>query len=102
MSQVAGDELLAAREALERFEWERAFELFSAADEREELGPEDVERLAFAATWARSIGGAAPYMERAYNAFLAAVRRDGRPATRSSWRTTTAASDCSARSAAAG
>ena len=70
MSQITGDERLAAREAIERFDWQLAYELLTAADERGELGLEDLERLAFAATWARSIAGAVPYMERAYTASL--------------------------------
>jgi class 3 adenylate cyclase len=70
MAQVADDRLLAAREAIERFEWEKAFDLLTAADDRGELGPEDLERLALAATWARSVAGAIPYLERAYTAFV--------------------------------
>jgi class 3 adenylate cyclase len=72
MSQVTGDELLAARAAIERFDWQVAYDLLTAADERGPLEPDDLERLALAATWARSIAGAVPYMERAHATFARA------------------------------
>lgn len=76
MAQVVGDSLNEAREALSRFEWERAYELLRTLDERGELtSAEDIERLALAATWAVSPEAAAPIMERAYAAFI----EDGEP-----------------------
>ncbi len=46
---TAGGPLQAARDALKRRAWREAFELYSAADEAEELAPEDLESLAEAA-----------------------------------------------------
>jgi class 3 adenylate cyclase len=72
MAQIADDPIQAGREALERFEWQAAYELLAAADERGELAPEDIERLAVAAMWAVSPDRAIPYHERAYAAFVEA------------------------------
>ncbi|MEX2212225.1 MAG: tetratricopeptide repeat protein [Gaiellaceae bacterium] len=72
MAQVADDPIQAGREALERSEWERAYELLTAADERGELDAEDIERLALAATFARSPEYSAPVMERAFAAWIEA------------------------------
>jgi class 3 adenylate cyclase len=70
MAQVADDPIQEGREALERFEWERAYEVLRTADEQGELAPDDIERLALAATFALSPEHSAPYMERAYSSFL--------------------------------
>jgi class 3 adenylate cyclase len=72
MAQVVDDPIQAGREALERFEWERAYELLAAADEQGELAADDLARLALAAMWAISPGHAIPYHERAYAAFVEA------------------------------
>ena len=56
MSSTVGDDLTAARAAFARRDWRTAFELLWASEQREPLGPADVELLAESARWAREYG----------------------------------------------
>ena len=56
MGDNVGDDVSAARAAFARHDWRAAFDLLRTAEEREPLGPADVELLAESARWAREYG----------------------------------------------
>ncbi|HEX6337584.1 MAG TPA: hypothetical protein VFZ85_11560, partial [Jiangellaceae bacterium] len=61
------DVIAQARDAFERNAWREARELFAAADD---LAPEDLERLAFAAYLTGQVDSAAEALERAHHSFV--------------------------------
>jgi class 3 adenylate cyclase len=65
MAPVETGSLAQARDAFERRDWQRAFELLTAADAEERLGPEDLERLGEAARWSRHFDAVLDAFERA-------------------------------------
>ncbi len=69
MSAVAQDPLSAGREAFSAEQWERAYELLSAADAEHALAPADLERLSNAAQWTRRYDGMLDLLERAEAGF---------------------------------
>ena len=64
---VTTDVIAQARDAFERNAWREARELFAAADD---LAPEDLERLAFAAYLTGQVDSAAEALERAHHSFV--------------------------------
>jgi class 3 adenylate cyclase len=58
--------LATARAAMDRHEWQQALDLLTAADERNELGPEGLRLLADAAWWTGKFEVAIEIRERAY------------------------------------
>jgi hypothetical protein len=65
MSAVVQDPLAAGREAFSGQQWERAYELLSAADAARTLLPEDLERMSDAACWTRRYEEMLELLERA-------------------------------------
>ena len=72
MSQVVQDPLEAGREALRRHRWTEGYELLHAADETQELDPEDLILLGEAAMWTGNMEEVEAYFERAYRGHLQA------------------------------
>ena len=70
MSRVSEDALQAGRDALERHEWEQAYEVLSDADRTGTLSGEGLELLASAAYWSAHPDETVEYLERAYAAYL--------------------------------
>ncbi|MDQ4064821.1 MAG: hypothetical protein M3161_02115, partial [Actinomycetota bacterium] len=71
MSQVLErSPLEAGRDAVARHSWHEGFDLLSAADELEPLGPEDLEALAQAAWWTGKLDRCIAARERAYSLYL--------------------------------
>jgi class 3 adenylate cyclase len=70
MSQVIDDAVRAGREALERHDWSRAFELLQEADAAGGLAPEDLELLAEAAWWTGRPVEATDARERAFAGYV--------------------------------
>ncbi|MDQ3986355.1 MAG: adenylate/guanylate cyclase domain-containing protein [Actinomycetota bacterium] len=71
MSQVLEQSPLeAGRDAIERHAWHEAYELLSAADAAEPLGPEDLESLAQSAWWTGRLEQCISARERAYASYL--------------------------------
>lgn len=69
---VAGaDHLTAARAAFARRDWDDAYRLFVASDERPRLDGEDLEMLAETARWSRRFAEVVALLERAEAAYLA-------------------------------
>lgn len=66
MSVDAGESRIAGREAVERRDWDAAYELLSTI---ESPGPEDLELLADAALWSRHYGDVIELLERAADAY---------------------------------
>ena len=66
--RVRESSLAAGREAVARRDWEAAFEQFSAADEDEPLGADDLELLAEAALWSDRHDASFAAHERAFQA----------------------------------
>ena len=66
MSQVLDDAVQAGRDALQRHDWHRAFELLHEADTRSGLAPEDLEAMAEAAWWAGKAAECIDARERAF------------------------------------
>lgn len=66
-----------AREAVSRYAWGEAFDLFATADAVEPLGPDDLERMAECAWWIGKMRHCIALRERAHAAYLKAgdVRR---------------------------
>lgn len=77
MGAVEIDALQAGRTAFERHDWERAYELLSAADSDVSLDGADLERLAEAAAWSRRFGRMLELLERAESAYCASGERRG-------------------------
>lgn len=73
MSAVSQDPLPAGREAFWAGQWERAYELLSAAEAERGLPPADLERLSEAACWTRRYDEMLELLERAE----AGYERDG-------------------------
>jgi class 3 adenylate cyclase len=71
----ANDSLAAAQDAVDRHEWERALELFRAADTDGHLGPAALEAMAEAAWWAGRPDECITSLERAYAAYEEAGHR---------------------------
>ncbi|HWH06861.1 MAG TPA: hypothetical protein VNT23_10580, partial [Gaiellaceae bacterium] len=71
MAQVA-DRVGAAKAAFAERDWQRAYELLTAAEEEAPLGPDDYELLARSALWALNPVEAIPLYERAYARHLEA------------------------------
>jgi tetratricopeptide (TPR) repeat protein len=71
-----------AREAVSRYSWREAFDLFAAADAAEPLGPDDLDRLAECAWWIGKMRHCIALRQRAHAAYLKAddVRRAARMA----------------------
>ncbi len=69
MSAVAEGPLSAGREAFSAQQWERAFELLSAADVEQVLDPADLERLSEAACWTGRYDAMLELLERAEAGF---------------------------------
>ena len=61
-----------AREAVSRYAWREAFDLFAAADAAEPLGPGDLNRLAECAWWLGKMRHCIALRERAHAAYLKA------------------------------
>ncbi len=72
VSQTSDDPLVAARDAVDRREWERGLELFRLADAAASLDPQDLEKMAEAAWWSTRPNEAIDGLERAYAAYLQA------------------------------
>jgi class 3 adenylate cyclase len=72
MTHDRGDVLQDGRAASARHAWREAFALFSAADERVPLAPDDLDRLAEAAWWIGRIPECVAARERAYAAHVEA------------------------------
>jgi class 3 adenylate cyclase len=71
LSQVLEESpLQAGRDAIARHAWREAYEIFSAADAEEPLGPEDLESLAQAAWWTGRLEECIAARERAYASYL--------------------------------
>jgi class 3 adenylate cyclase len=87
MGDTVVDTLTAGREAFTRHEWERAYDLFHAADADGQLPPEDLEQLAEAARWSRHYPDVLGAFERAQVGFAHAGDRRGaaRVALRLAW-----------------
>ena len=64
-----GGNLARGREAQQRHEWESAYELLAACDSRQPLGPEDLERLSWAAFWTARYAETLAMLERAEAGF---------------------------------
>ena len=75
MSVVDSGTLAAGREAFGRHDWERAYELLSAADAQAGLEAPDLEDLADAAKWSRRFEEVFPLLERAEASYRAAGER---------------------------
>ena len=69
MSQVV-ESLDAAREAVARSAWRRAYEAYSSVD-RQELTPEDLESFGDAAWWSGKLDDAIKQRERSYAGYSA-------------------------------
>jgi hypothetical protein len=63
-------ELEKAREAVSRYAWREAFDLFAAADAAEPLGPDDLDHLAECAWWIGKMRHCIALRERAHAAYL--------------------------------
>lgn len=74
--------LESARDAVSRYAWREAFDLFAAADAAEPLGPDDLDNLAECAWWVGKMRHCIALRERAHAAYLKAgdVRRAARVA----------------------
>lgn len=74
--------LESAREAVSRYAWREAFDLFAAADAAEPLGPDDLDHLAECAWWVGKMRHSIALRERAHAAYLKAdgVRQAARVA----------------------
>jgi class 3 adenylate cyclase len=70
VSQVVQDPLEAGRDALRRHKWTEGYELLHAADETQELEPEDLILLGEAAMWTGNMEEIDAYFERAYRGYL--------------------------------
>ena len=70
--RVRESSLAAGREAAAQRDWERTFELLSAADSAEPLGADDLELLADAALWANRHDASFAAHERAFQAHMRA------------------------------
>ncbi len=64
--------LESAREAVSRYAWREAFDLFAAADAAEPLGPDDLDQMAECAWWIGKMRHCIALRERAYAAYLKA------------------------------
>lgn len=69
---VANTSLQAGREAFERHVWQQAYELFTAADETQDLSPDDLADLGEAAWWTGRTDNCIEARERAYAGYLQA------------------------------
>lgn len=67
--------LEAARDAVSRWAWREAFELYAAADAAEPLGPDDLNSMAECAWWIGKMRHCIALRERAHAAYL----KDGNP-----------------------
>jgi class 3 adenylate cyclase len=72
MAQPVTDPLVAARDAFQAREWDRALDLFKQADDQERLAPEDMESMAEAAWWGARPDEGIESFQRAYSAYLEA------------------------------
>ncbi len=71
MSQVLEEPVLeAARSAIERNSWHEAYDLYKQAAETEDLGPEDLEKLANSAWWTGKLEENLALRQRAYTGYL--------------------------------
>lgn len=73
-------ELVRAREAFARHEWEQAYQALRTLDDREALHAGDVERLADSTRWTGRYGELLVLLERAHTAY--AAQRDSRSSAR--------------------
>jgi tetratricopeptide (TPR) repeat protein len=64
--------LASAREAVSRYAWREAFDLFAAADAADPLGPDDLNRMAECAWWLGKMRHCIALRERAHAAYLKA------------------------------
>jgi tetratricopeptide (TPR) repeat protein len=70
MSQIVQDPLEAGREAARRGAWQEAYEQLRAADEKGELGAEDLQALSEASMWTGRLADAIEAEERAFAAYV--------------------------------
>lgn len=77
MTSVAEDPLTAGRAAFSARQWERAYELLTAADADSTLAPENLERLSQSAQWTRRYDHMLELLERAEVGFERAGDRRG-------------------------
>jgi hypothetical protein len=71
-SAASQDDVVAARAACERREWESAANLFEAAAARESLGPDDLVRYGEALLWSNRHDASLTAEERAYHGYIRA------------------------------
>jgi class 3 adenylate cyclase len=70
VSQVVQDPVEAGREAIRRHAWAEGFELLRAADEAQQLAPDDLLLIGEAAMWSGQMEEVDVYLERAYRGYL--------------------------------
>jgi hypothetical protein len=75
MTDITEHPLAAARDAVDRHEWERGSELFKLADAAAPLGPEDLELMGEAASWAARPNEGIEALERAYAGYVESDNR---------------------------
>ena len=75
MGPSVSDSLASARDAFQRQEWVRGFELFKQAEVVDQLDAEDLESMAEAAWWAARHNDAIEAYQRAYTAYLKTDKR---------------------------